>query len=240
MLLFNKMAKEMNVTCNFLMNQLVCELPEHTKDVMLKVRTKTGEHTFREDVHTQTLKYRRWNNELRPFRSLKRRVANIFCKRNSFSDDSRRTSTQTLVNQIDKSIVSDDKRDSVHSDWSNLMSVNTEAEYKNIYKDGKKLNVDRATTLTASITDDLLRPSAPPMKKTIKNIVLVPNTQKLKYWGNWWIRLPYAISTVTSLHAVTKQVSQEGEEKGKERELVYEPHSPYYSPVHPPEFYEDE
>ena len=239
MLLFNKMAKEMNVTCNFLMNQLVCELPEHTMDVMLKVRTKTGEHTFREDVCTQTLKYRRWNNGLRLFRSLKRRVANIFHKRNSFTDDIRRTSTQTSVNQIhseeEKSIVSDDRRHSVHSDWSNLMSVNAEAEYKKIHRDGKELNVDRGT---ASVTDDLLRPSAPPMKKTIKNIVLVPYTPKPKDWGNWHIRSPYAISTVTSPYAVTKQVNQEGEEK--ERELVYEPHSPYYSPVHPPEFYEDE
>ena len=42
MLLFDKMAKEMNVTYNFLMNQLVCELPEHTMDVLLKVRTRTG------------------------------------------------------------------------------------------------------------------------------------------------------------------------------------------------------
>ena len=238
------MAKEMNVTCNFLMNWLVCELSWHTMDVMLKVRTKTGEHTFREDVYTHTLKYRRWNNELRPFRSLKRRVANIFCKRNSFFDDSRRMSTQTLVNQIDneeeKSIVSDDRRDSVHSDWSDLMSVNAEAEYKKIHRAEKELNVDRTTTLTASVTDDFLRPSAPPMKKTIKNIALVPHTPKPKDWGNWWIRLPYTTSTVTSPHTVTKQVNQEEEEREKERELVYEPHSPYYSPVHPPEFYEDE
>ena len=89
-------------------------------DVLLKVITKTGEHTFREDVYTCMLKYRWWNNELRPFRSLKRRVANIFSKRNSLSDDSRRMSTQTLVNQIDsdeeKSIVNEDRRDSVHSD----------------------------------------------------------------------------------------------------------------------------
>ena len=59
---------------------------------------KTGEHMFREDVYICTLKYRKWNNELRPFRLLKRRVANIFQKKNSFSDDSRGTSTQTLVN----------------------------------------------------------------------------------------------------------------------------------------------
>ena len=179
---------------------------------------------------------------MRPFRSLKRRVANIFCKRNSFSDDSRRMSTQTLVNQIDseeeKSIVSDDRRDSVHSSWSNLMSVNAEAEYKKIHRDGKELNIDRATTLTASVTDDLLRPSTPPMKRTIKNIVLVPYTPILKDWGNWHIRSPYTTSTVASPHAVTKQVNQEGEEK--ERQLVYKPHSPYCSLVHPPEFYEDE
>ena len=72
------MAKEMNVSCDFLANHLTCELPEHTMDVMLKVWTRTGEHTFREDVYMCTLKYRRWNNELRPFQSLKRRVMKIF------------------------------------------------------------------------------------------------------------------------------------------------------------------
>ena len=70
------------------------------------------------------------------------------------------------------------------------MSVNTEAEYKKIHRDGKELYVDRATALTASVTDDLLRPSAPPMKRTIKNIVLVPYTPKLKDCGNWWIDHP--------------------------------------------------
>ena len=92
------MAKEMNVTCNFLENNLTCVLPEHTLDILLKVRTRSGEHTFREDVYTRTLKCRRWNNELRPFHSLKKRVANMFRKRNSFSDSSRGTSTQTIIN----------------------------------------------------------------------------------------------------------------------------------------------
>ena len=55
----------------------------------------------------------------------------------------------------------------------------------------------------------------------------------------WQIRLPYTTSTVASPHTVTKQVSQE-EEKEEEGELVYEPHSVYYSPVHPLKFYEDE
>ena len=68
------MAKEMSVSCDFLAHNLNCILPENVMDILLKVRTKSGEHTFREDVYTRTLKYRRWNNELRPFRSLKKRV----------------------------------------------------------------------------------------------------------------------------------------------------------------------
>ena len=87
------MAEEMNVHCNFLGNNLTCVLPEHTIDVLLKVQTRSVDHTFREDIYTRTLKYRRWNNELQPFCSLKKRVANMFRKRNSYLDSSRGTST---------------------------------------------------------------------------------------------------------------------------------------------------
>ena len=71
------MAKEMDVSCDFIEKQLVCMLPNQMMDVLLKFCTKTGEHAFWEDVYKCTLKYRRWNNQLKPFRSLKKRVANI-------------------------------------------------------------------------------------------------------------------------------------------------------------------
>ena len=87
------MAKEMNMKCDFVENNLMCVLPEHMMDVLLKVRTRSGEHIFREDAYTRTLKYQRRNNELRPFQLLKKRVANMFRKRNSLSDSSRGTST---------------------------------------------------------------------------------------------------------------------------------------------------
>ena len=212
-------------------------------DVLLKVKMKTGEHTFCEDIYIHTSKYCRWNNELKPFRSLKRRVANIFQKRNSLSDDSRAISTQTIVNHMEseeeRSIVDSDKRDSIHSDWSDLIPVNEEAEYGKVYKNRNRPNAVRvATTLAASTAEATIIPSAPPAKKTVKNIVLVPYTPRPNDWGSWQIRLPYATSIVASSHAVHKQVSQE--EKEEEGELVYEHHSPYYSPIHPPEFYEDE
>ena len=136
------MAKEMNITSDFIEKQLVCKLPEQRMDVLLKIRTKTGEHMFREDVYTHTLKYCRWNNQLKPFRSLKRSVANIFRKGNSLSDDSRGTSMQSIVNHIER----EEERNSVHSDWSDYISIGEEAEYRKIYKNGKGLN----TTSTAT------------------------------------------------------------------------------------------
>ena len=42
----------MNVTCDFVEHQLNCMLSTNTTDALLKVRTKSGEHTFREDVYT--------------------------------------------------------------------------------------------------------------------------------------------------------------------------------------------
>ena len=95
------MAKEMKVHCDFMKNSLTCVLPEYMMDVLLKMRTRSGKHTFRENIYTRTLKYRRWNNELQPFCSLKKRVTNMFQKINSFSDSSRGTSTQTILNNID-------------------------------------------------------------------------------------------------------------------------------------------
>ena len=165
------MAKEMNVKCNFLENNLTCVLPEHTMDVLLKVRTRSGEHTFWEDIYTRTLKYRRWNKELRPFHSLKKRVASMFCKRNSFSDSSRGTSTQTIINNtteqckaevMDNDSETDSDRNSVHSNWSKLIPINNE--------------INNASTMNTEVK----RSEAQTRKRMIKNIALVPYKPKPK------------------------------------------------------------
>ena len=182
------MAKEMNVRCNFLENNLTCVLPEHTMDVLLKVRTGSGEHTFWEDIYTRTLKYRRWNNELRPFCSLKKRVANMFRKRNSLSDSSRGTSTQTLINNIeqckaevmDNDSETDNDRNSVHSNWSELIPINNE--------------INNASTTNT----EAKKGGAQTRKRAIKNIVLVPYKPKPKDWGSWRVKSPYATSIIAS------------------------------------------
>ena len=223
-LYYSKMAKEMNVSCDFVEHQLNCVLPANTMDVLLKVRMKSGEHTFREDVYTRTLKYRRWNNKLRPFRSLKRRVADIFRKRNSFSDSSRGTSTQTIVNNLseqckaetrEKDSETDSDRESIHSNWSDLIpiKVNKPAE--------------------VMINDTTQR------KRTVRNIVLVPYKPKPKDWGSWKIKSPYATSTVAS-PILDRNDHPQNSNQDNEGKLTYVPHSPYYEPVHSPQFYGDE
>ena len=123
------------------------------------------------------------------FRSLKRRVANIFRKRNSFSDSSRGISMQTIVNNLseqckaetrEKESETDSDRESVHSSWSKLIPINSEVN-------------------NTSTTDTEIKKSEPQIrKKGIKNIVLVPYKPKPKDWGSWKVKSPYATSIIAS------------------------------------------
>ena len=172
----------------------------------------------------RTLKYRRWNNELRPFCSLMKRVANMFRKRNLLSDSSRGTSTQTIVNNIkqckvetrDKDSETDSDRDNIHSNWSELILITNEMNK----------------------TGDVIKTNAQLRKRAIKNIVLVPYKPKPKDWGSWKIKSPYATSTIASPPLGIDQNQIQNQDHNKE-EMSYIPHSPYYAPTHPPEFYED-
>ena len=221
-LYYFKMAKEMNVSCNFIEHKLNCKLPDNTMDVLLKVQTRSGEHTFRADVYMRILKYRRWNNKLRPFRSLKRRVAQMFQKRNSSSDSSRGTSTQTIVNETpkqckmeEKDSETDSERESVHSNWSDFIPVETNKPV------------------------DVIVNSTPQKKRTVRNIILVPYKPKPKDWGSWKIKSPYATSTVAS-PILNKDNQPQALNQDDEGKLTYVPHSSYYEPVCSPQFYGDE
>ena len=87
------------------------------------------------------------------------------------SDNSKGTSTQTIVNNIEsedeRSMLTSSKRNSINSDWSDLLSVGEEAEYKKTCKSRSEPNIiGVATTSAASATEATKRPSIPPVKKT--------------------------------------------------------------------------
>ena len=147
----------------------------------------------------------------------------MFQKRNSYSDSSRGTSTQTIMNKVleqckteprERDSETDSQRESIHSNWSKLVPV--------------EINKP----------DEVLKIDAPQRKRTVRNIVLVLYKPKPKDWGSWKIKSPYATSTIASPPLDNNHQAQVPNQTNEK--LSYIPHSPYYEPVHPPQFYEDE
>ena len=142
----------------------------------------------------------------------------MFRKRNLLSDSSRGTSTQTIVNNIeqckvetrDKDNEMDSDRDSIHSNWSELILITNET---------KKIR-------------EHAKANAQPRKRAIKNIVLVPYKPKTKDWGSWKLKSPYVTSTIASPPLDLNNLSQNQEQNNEEMSYVL--HSPYYASVHPP------
>ena len=119
---------------------------------------------------------------------------------------------------MEKDSEMDSDRETIHSNWSELIPINTEI----------------------SKTSDAIKTNAQPRKRAIKNIVLVPYKPKPKDWESWKIKSPYATSSIASppLNA-SNQIQNQNQNQTNEK-MSYVPHSPYYVPAHPPEFYEDE
>ena len=74
----------------------------------------------------------------------------------------------------------------------------------------------------------------------MRNIVLVPYKPKPKDWGSWRAKSPYETSIVASpILDNDNQVQFLDQENDQGDKLSYVPHSPYYEPVHSPQFYEN-
>ena len=151
----------------------------------------------------------------------------MFCKRNSYSDSSRGTSTQTIINDVpeqckaearEKDSETDSDRESIHSNWSELIPINNEINKPS----------------------DAMKTDAQQRKRAVRNIVLVPYEPKPKDWGSWKIKSPYVTSTIASPPLDANNQIQDQNQIQTNVKLSYIPHSPYYEPVHLPQFYEDE
>ena len=112
------------------------------------------------------------------------------------SDDSRGSSTQSIINNMERdseerSVVNDSKRSSIHLNWSDLVPVDIESEYRKIYSNrrGPDARASTATPLAVLAAEAAaVPPSSPATQETIKNIVLVPFTQKPNNWGSWQVK----------------------------------------------------
>ena len=108
------------------------------------------------------------------------------------------------------------KEESIHFNWSELVPV--------------EINKP----------DEALKINASQRKRTVRNIVLVPYKLRPKDWGSWKIKSPYVTSTIASPPVDVNNQVQDSNPSQTNEKLSYIPHSPYYEPIHLPQFYEDE
>ena len=85
----------------------------------------------------------------------------------------------------ERSVINESKRDSIHSNWSDLIPIDVETEYHRIHNIRKGPYKSHASPMpsTAPVIAVPVPPSPPAgMHKTIKNIVLVLYTPKPSEW----------------------------------------------------------
>ena len=85
------MARSLNSRCNFENGFFSCDLPEDAVLLVLKVKTKTGNHTLVEETEKQTEKFRPWKKPTKDGESSPRRLPGVLIPRknnNSMTSDS--------------------------------------------------------------------------------------------------------------------------------------------------------
>ena len=85
------MARSLNSRCDFENGFFSCDLPEDAVLLLLKVKTKTGNHTLVEDTEKWTEKFRPWKKPTKDGESSPRRLPGVLTPRknnNSMTSDS--------------------------------------------------------------------------------------------------------------------------------------------------------
>ena len=89
--ILEKMARSLNSRCDFKNGFFMCNLPEDTMLLVVKVKTKTGNHMLVEDTEKQTEKFRLWKKPTKDGKSSPRKLPGVLTPRkndNSMTSDS--------------------------------------------------------------------------------------------------------------------------------------------------------
>ena len=85
------MARPLNSRCDFKNGFFIGDLPEDAVLLIVKVKTKTSNHTLVEDTEKQTRKFRPWKKNTKDGKSIPRKFPGILTPRkndNSMTSDS--------------------------------------------------------------------------------------------------------------------------------------------------------
>ena len=80
------MARSLNSRCNFENGFFTCNLPGDTVLLILKVKTKTGNHTLVEDTEKQTEKFCPWKKQIKDGKQVPKKLPGVLTpKKNDIS-----------------------------------------------------------------------------------------------------------------------------------------------------------
>ena len=80
------MARSLNSQCDFKKGFFSCDLPEHTVLLILKVKTKTGNHMLVEDTEKQTEKFHLWKKPSKDGKQFPQKLPGVLTpKKNNIS-----------------------------------------------------------------------------------------------------------------------------------------------------------
>ena len=65
-LILEEWPGKLNATCNFNSGYLICDIPDNTLKVVVKIKTTFGKHTLVEVQEWRTVKYRPWGRWNQP------------------------------------------------------------------------------------------------------------------------------------------------------------------------------
>ena len=85
------MARNLNSRCDIKNGFFTCDLPEDAVLLILKVQTKTGNHTLVEDTEKQTEKFRPWKKPTKDGKPVPRKLPGVLTPQkndNSMTSDS--------------------------------------------------------------------------------------------------------------------------------------------------------
>ena len=154
------MARSVNSRCNFKNGFFICDLLEDALLLVVKVKTKTDNHTLVEDTEKQTEKFRQWKKPTKDGKSSPRKLPGILTPRknyNSMMSDSWPCPSSLTETEYKPRFF--DEPDSLSSDKENIPPTEsfTPPSLKNLsLEEGTNGNKNEATSWEASVARNIV------------------------------------------------------------------------------------
>ena len=154
------MARSLNSRCDFDNGFFTCDLSEDAVLLVVKVKTKTGNHTLVEDTEKQTEKFRLWKKPTKDWKTSPRKLPGVLAPRrndNSMTSDSGPCPSSPTETEYKPQFF--DEPECLSSDKENIPPIEsiTPPSLKNLsLEEGTTGNGTEATSWKASVAKTIM------------------------------------------------------------------------------------